>query len=645
MAIILLGVGGSSAAAAVFTLSPGEYGTTAIVCAKNNAVATFAAGELQKHLALITGYTFPVSGEKANFKKVFYVGLIPAQDTKPLKNEESRYLVNEDAVYMYGEDHVSSFENKIVMLSNKARTGTLFSVYSFLENELGVDWVEPGDGGIMYEKKDRLSVPARFYSWTSPLKYQRGLRMYQWEYEGINGRGQDPVKVMPVEFRSSLDEVDAKKAESELWQKRMGMGTRGASIPLGHAFTEWWVKYGTEHPEYFALNGKGKREPIGKPITVKMDPSEPKLAGKLVEEWWSRKGEPNWKNSINACEDDGGGYGLDEFCHCDKCIALDALKPGEKFGANLTDRYLDFMNRVAGLARQHDPEAVVGGYAYGEYTTPPRVLRVADGVVLGFVTGFEDDWAKTSAIYEGWKKAGLKEIIFRPNDLWNEIGMPMGLEKRVLEHFQLARKCGAEGTDFDGYNSLWTGVSGFTYYVISKAHQDPAKPFEFWENKYVSLFGAAKDDIKAFHRYWREEIFDKRLYPPNAVAKSAGRGGYLSWSNTSNVYAQHIGKYYNERDFDTTDGYLKAALTKRLSPVQRQFISRMLIANMHSRLTYRAMLAYELKDKAALEQAAKDLVAYRLAHKNELYMNWPQLFIVQTLYGDVTGTKALQSQK
>jgi hypothetical protein len=36
-------------------------------------------------------------------RKVFYIGIKPDSDVKPLENEEARYVINDDSVYIYGE--------------------------------------------------------------------------------------------------------------------------------------------------------------------------------------------------------------------------------------------------------------------------------------------------------------------------------------------------------------------------------------------------------------------------------------------------------------------------------------------------------------------------------------------------------------
>lgn len=626
-----------------FKLSKNEYKTTAIVCPKTKFVASFAAQELQKHLNLITGNLFPIATDKGTFKKVFYVGIVPAQDKKALEADEARYLVTSDAVYIYGEDNISGKPGDSptpIVNTSAGRRGTLFAVYDFLEYELGVKWLQPGDAGIIYEQKDELSIPGNSHSWMSPFKYARGMRAGNWaSSESVDGK-----IILPDAFKMTEAESSRKYFETNLWLRRMRMGNRGTKLSFGHAFGDWWVKYGEAHPEYFALNGRNVRGTMKSIERVKMCVSNQDVVKTIVDNWLAARAAGNTTDVINGCENDGNSNGLAEFCHCENCIALDYLEPGEKFGANLTDRYVDFWNRIVTLARTHVPTARVCGYAYSYYMTPPRKTRVADGVVLGFVTRFGDDKVKTQSVYEGWKAMGAKEIYFRPNDLNAELGLPLGTGKQMVDHLQMAIKFGAEGIDQDSLFNFWSGISGPVYYTLAKSFTDTNKPYEYWEDEYASAFGPAKDDIKAYLTHWRVEVNGKRLAPADAANRKSGKNGLLGYSVVRG-FAPEINKYYNENDFDITDGYLKSALSKKLSPSQKNFVNSMLTANMHNRLSYEAMLAKSTKsDNQA--QASKALLDYRIAHKDDLFINWAHLFTTQNNFGDICGvTRLLASSK
>ncbi len=619
-----------------FTIGPRDYSSAAIICPGDDAIKRFAADELQKHLFLLTGYSFPIVAKQGTYSRGFFVGIRSPHDSVPFEAEEARYKITRQGIYLYGDDRITREMEDYVhtaTLTSLNRAGTLFAVYNFLENELGVRWYEPGDEGILYERISRISIPLKVSSWSSHFTYQRGMRSYTWNYKMFKENEQ----VIPEPFRMTEEEVRAKKLETDIWLRRMRMGNKNTYLPFSHSFTDWWGKYGKEHPEWFALNGMGERAPLTEADRIKMCPSNQQFVDKIVDVYVKKEDPKHVDGAIDATENDGGGRGLSEFCHCDQCVALDHLKPGESFGANLTDRYVNFWARIADEAIRHDPDVVVTGYAYSIMLTPPRKERLHRASVIEFVSGFNEDFSRTDSLFSGWEDMGMKQMLFRPNDLCCDLGLPLGQERRVFDHQQIALKHHAAGTDHDCIYGFWTGISGINYYILAKSHIDPSKPFEYWENEYCALFGRAGKDIRKYFTYWRDEVFTKRLLPADEYnRKTEKEEGLLAWRRVG-AYGRDVEKYYRPADFDLTDKYLQDALKRKLTPVQKRMVDRLVIANHHNRLTYQAMLTKAGNDKVRALAASKTLLGYRIQHKDDLYMNWPLLFREQVEYGDVCG--------
>lgn len=106
-----------------------------------------AAGELQKHLKLITGVEIPIQG-KADGQFAFTLGNPPSD--AGLQPEEARWKVSRDGVHIYGGQ----------------RNGTAFAVYDFLEKQFKVRWIEPGDRGISYPEMKMLKLEETSGHWT-----------------------------------------------------------------------------------------------------------------------------------------------------------------------------------------------------------------------------------------------------------------------------------------------------------------------------------------------------------------------------------------------------------------------------------------------------------------------------------------------
>lgn len=149
-------------------------------------ISQFAALELQKHLQLVLGYELPIvkTQQKAGLR--FLVGVKPDGDTEPYDIEEGRYVIEPNRVYLYGDDAVlwrtTKLEDHFTMSNGIRynRMGTLFATYFFLEEELGIRWLEPGDQGIAYTTRKKLQLRPQRQNWHSHFPYLRQLRSGTW---------------------------------------------------------------------------------------------------------------------------------------------------------------------------------------------------------------------------------------------------------------------------------------------------------------------------------------------------------------------------------------------------------------------------------------------------------------------------------
>ena len=621
-----------------------------VVRSDANEIARFAGQELQRHLGLILGQKPRIETASRTGGLNFYVGVRPPNDAEPFQQlEEARYTIDDNGVYLYGDDEVvftyDALEYNVTKSGAIAhnRMGTLFAVYFFLEEELGVRWIEPGDAGISYERRQRLEFTPKRRVWRTHCPYERRIRSYVWD------GASRPSASVPKAFLSTKPQAAERRAELEIWQRRMRLGT-GRPLRFGHAFSGWWAKYGEEHPEYFALNGKGVRGPMDpqRPDRVKICTSNPGVVRQAVADWLkARRRHPAYaQEALCVAVNDGGGHGADEFCHCEPCQNLDVRRPGEPFGRHLTDRYMYLASQALAAAREHDPAALVTAYAYASVLQPPRRQRVQEGIVLKFVPRYNEPFERTEALYKGWQAMGCRAMLFRPNDCCSDFGLPMGFEQRLFEHQQLAIQYGARGMDHDCCYGFWTGVSSLAYYVLSRAHIDPSRDFSYWENHYADAFGAAKEDVKAFHRYWRDK-FNTVILPTDQKAQDIVDGipegrGFLRWSGQGTMAAS-IDEFYSDRDFDVTDSILGRA-RKRVAddPVRRRLIDRLVLANRHSRLTFAVLRAVAVADMVNAAVKADELMEFRTAHQGDIRMNWHHLFRLHagTCGVDVAGLDA-----
>ena len=582
-----------------------------------------AARELRKHLALITGPPIDIVEEGVAVPPgtyAFKVGIAPADDPEPVASQESRWVITPTAAYFYGD-------------TEGYGDGAPFAVYSFLEDQLGVHWVEPGDEGIVYQERPDLELRTGAFRWVPKLTFRKirlgGAR---------SAKKMDPVRQQfrdYADFQPTLAEHNAFAEGVMLWQKRMRMG--GSRPGGGHAFSTWWEKYGETHPEYFALNKDGRREPVPLPKAdqttqfVKICASNPHVAERVVMDWLPRK-------DLNRFVNVGINDGAENFCECEECRKLDVPLEEEKKHAHLTDRYVHLANAVAKEVRKHRSDACATMYSYLTTLEPPRRLRLESNLVVQtvpYVIPLES--SITEELLGGWQKAGATMLAFRPNYhvKYLTTTMPLGIEKQMFDVFQIAVKNGCISADYDSLNNNWP-VTGISDYVLARAMSDPAKPFSHWENQYYSAFGNAADDARDYFRYWRKSLWDQRLMPNiKTICNKGGAGDFargLLWS---------IGDYYTLADFDTTRAMLDAAAARDLRPAERKRLRELSLANEHARLMFKAIAA----DPMDKSENAEDLLAFRRTYKDELKLRWMGVFAFELANGDLTGLEIAREMK
>ena len=598
-----------------------------VVPLKSDNKKILAAQELRKHLKLITGKNIPIIKENKipKGRYPFYIGISFADDHQPLALEATCFRVTPKATYLYGNDLQQS-------------KGTLFAVYCFLEHELGVRWLEPGDDGIAYKSQKILNLKIKNFFW-QPILEKRSIRYGVRPWKKLNGK-----KKYLKFFQRTVYEHKQFKKDVVSWQKRMYMGSR-VNYNYGHAFSKWWKRYGKEHPEYFAVNKYGKRAPepktkaqsdnpsasknIKAEKNIKVCPSNPAVAEQIVQDYLKSKIKSKY---VNVCEDDSPPWG---FCSCSKCRKLDVPVAGERFGdyaMHLTDRYIYLVNNVSKKIKKIDKHAWVTTYAYNETERPPLREKIASDVLVGIVpTRFETEYLEN--LFSGWKNAGAKKIFLRPNFHWYYMNscMPLGIEEYTFNIIKTAFKNGLSGTDYDSLVHFWP-ATGIVDYIQAKAMSDPEKSFSYWEQHYCSGYGVAQEDVKQYFRYWRKEVWNKRVRPD--ISEIVKKGKYF---NFIRGLMWNLGSYYRAADFDKTDKILEAALKKKLTIQNKKRLNKLLLANKHARLIFNAVTQTNKKKMIA----AKALLAFRKKYEATLNFQWGSVFNEESRYGDITGIEQM----
>jgi hypothetical protein len=604
-----------------------------------SAVVRYAAMELQRHIERATGARLEIVAEKdaasSKLPHRIYVGPSAATekagihaDALPL-NAFSRQATD-SAIFLVGKDTSgraddpstasrarswTGFEVGAPPLDDSASMGSLFAVYEWLENQLGVRWLWPGESGTVIPKTKTVFAGAVGAQRILPALMHSQPRLNTWA-------GMDPNRREKYIYDTSV------------WLRRQRFA-RGVSFHYGHAFTKYWERFGSTHPEYFALRPDGVRAPFDpkRPNLVQMCVSQPALHRQIVADWLIQRKENPSLPWINGIENDKTAN--DPACTCEVCRSWDAknrvlekenqwLSGKQADGkasaptVSLSDRYARFWLALQEEGKKHDPNATVIGYAYADYSEPPVETRLNKNIIVGIVPSytFPLDEAKRDsfrALWDGWAKTGAS-LYLRPNYFLSGYDMPYNFAEQFGEEFKYASQHGMIATDFDSLLGMW-GVQGINLYMMGRLNAHPDLSVAEVLDEYYAGFGGAKDAVRRYFEHWKK-VTDKA--DDDFKARSKGGWGFVSKAGD---------EIYTPQTFETGQALLREAKNATSDdPEARARVEFLQLWLDHAQLSMWVLAAFhaqreESKDaklKADFETAKTALDTFREAHADDI---------------------------
>lgn len=458
-----------------------------VIAEQASPTAIFAAKELASALNENPGIKCKqiTDGEYTPGVKglVLFVG--PSKWTKHIPAEKLPYdhfILKRDKnkIYLLGhDDNVNPLTNYFA-----ARTGTLYAVYRFMRQFLGIRRLWPGESGEIVVKKNNISLPE--FNITEGPKLP--IRKSYYGYGRYYGSESNAALVR--------------------WGRFNGMGSSVQGF-IGHA-SEIAVgdKYFKEHPEYYALR-KGKRQLLGH--RGKLCHSNPAVA-EIFAEWGvnnNRVGSFRMDDHFSVSANDSSGW-----CECDECRKLDGIQKDE---ANIcvSGRMFTLANRVARLVKKKGSNKKVAIYAYASYLEPPANIKsMENNVMIMIARGISWNCAPMEAekfirLFDAWAEKTSRIALrdYRNNSCPMIIyPYPVLADKyikylsRKFKHFQGINICG----DDTRAGALW----GPTAYVYAALMWDPEKKLkDILDDYYMNGWPGGHKFIRQYF-----ELFEKRVY-------------------------------------------------------------------------------------------------------------------------------------
>jgi hypothetical protein len=300
----------------------------------------YAAEEFQSHFAQASGYSLPIVQTTDRPDRHVFIGPSEALQASPVG-----FSVDE-----FGpEDLRIIIRDQNIAIAGGRPRGTLYGVYTFLEDYLGVRFLTPDHTHVPPVGAWRVVGPVdRFYH--PPLGFR-------WSYYGETN--QNPVFATRRRVNTVTDEA------------RLG-GKTGRSL-ISHSFGSQIpsAKYGQEHPEYYC-EIDGQRRAQGndwydsEPCLTNPDVLRIVTEAVLAE----LQAHPEREN-VSVSQNDN-----DKYCRCAQCAAIDQ-REGTPMGSLLT-----FVNAVADEVAKVHPNVKVGTLSYWYSRKPPKTLKPRPNVQI-----------------------------------------------------------------------------------------------------------------------------------------------------------------------------------------------------------------------------------------------------------------------
>jgi hypothetical protein len=287
----------------------------------------YAAEELQKFFEEATGIRLPITTEPGEAVKCIYVGpgrvmkaSVVGFDASEFGPEELRVVVGRSSVAIAG---------------GRPR-GTLYGVYTFLEDCLGVRFLTPDHTYVPRMAEDAALRPTDKH-FNPQLSYR---------FCGSGDIHRDHVFAARMRSNGCFGKIDEK------------LGGNSPMELINHSFSRYvpWDRYGKAHPEYFnETNGKRPTETVSDHYGpgVQLCTTNPEVRKLIIEgvlkDLQDQPGRGNIAVSQNDCRN---------FCTCPQCKRLD-----DAAGSNMGS-LLSLVNDVADAVAEEYPDVLVGTLSY-----------------------------------------------------------------------------------------------------------------------------------------------------------------------------------------------------------------------------------------------------------------------------------------
>jgi hypothetical protein len=463
----------------------GQPRATIVTASGASAKVQVAAAELRTYLAKLSGATLLVASDAARPAGVLVL-VGRSRLTDQLKVKVPAGLTNarreEGFVVECGPSWVALAGN-----DEGPYHGTEYAVYDLLDR-LGVRWYMPGDFGEVVPHLPTVRVP------------------------DLHVR-QKPDFIM----RNWWLHITPELAEQERrWKLRNRMNPDAMFAVPGDSSARNVLpesRYLKAHPDYFALNPDGSRNPYLPNLT---SPGAVEAAAETIKEQLRK--DPA-ANSYGFAPDDGLPRDFNpETLQLNGGFVTLGGRPGVPGEVSTTEEWIQFVNKVAAAVRKDFPDVFIATNGYANRNNPPEGVALDDHLVIMFAA----IWSCTLHAYDDphcYQKVRQAQMLKRWCELCKNVWVygyndqmlvsaltPLPETRKLRRDIPLMHRWGVIGF-FDEYRNQWAESGIASRYLRARLEWNASADVDaVLADFYAGWYGPAAAPMRAFYEAIEDSI-------------------------------------------------------------------------------------------------------------------------------------------
>ncbi len=360
--------------AGVLIVENGKSTGTIVLAADAPESVKAAAAELQRDIALATGAKLPIATGNAQVAgPIISLGATPQAaaagiSAQGIADGGYRIVTRGNTLYILGPDTPDDGWTA----GGGFSSGTANGVYSFLEEQLDVRWLMPGDLGRDVPPRKGLEI-GQIDRTHTPLFSNRLIS--QLFYTGMSKQQRQAVQTWMDRQRVGSNNYAAAIEHNHNWWRTVNRSAEADPLARGSADpgTPAVKALYKEHPDWFAMDASGKR-PLPKNHYAKLESTNPQLV-----QWFAQQAIRTLKaakrpQTFSLSPSDGSST----WSQSPESKALYDPSPSKIFdpeapadSPGVSSLVLKWYHDVAQIVAREYPQGRLAGYIYSTYLYPP----------------------------------------------------------------------------------------------------------------------------------------------------------------------------------------------------------------------------------------------------------------------------------